>query len=218
MLSLSLSACSESSTTDSNPSNNSSIAESTTQTTTDTTTKESETTTTTTTTTIETTTEETEKIKPIELSKPFDVGNTMTVTINSMEWCEELMPSNTSSAYSYYKDIAGEKYIVIHGTLKNNASQDLDPRYSGRAEIIINDKYKHTASMVTEDTDSTNFYGSVKPLQTKPLFVFCSVSDELYNQCKTITLNLELLSDESGVGYYYNNYTIHESFTITLNK
>lgn len=42
----------------------------------------------------------------------------MTITLHSSEWCDKILPSNTSGSYSYMDDNEGEKYFVIRGELK----------------------------------------------------------------------------------------------------
>ena len=213
---LCLSSCSDSSSNNELKTTKDSSAETTTVASeTETTTTTSATTTTPPTTT---TTEALPEIKSVALNQTFDVGNTMSVTLTSTEWCEEIKPSKTSGIYSYYEDKNGEKYFVIHGSLKNLSSKELDAKYSGKAVLTINNKYNQDAIMVTEDVDGNSFYDPVKPLQTRPLYIFCSISDELFNECKTIELSLNLVSDDAKIGYFYTEDTPHESFTISFNK
>ncbi|MDY3971132.1 MAG: hypothetical protein SOZ28_00230 [Clostridia bacterium] len=164
-------------------------------------------------------TEKTENtVTPIALNSPFNVGEIMTITLFSSEWCEELLPSNTSGGYSYMKDVEGEKFFVVHGELKNLAGQTLDVKYAGEARIVVNGKYKLTATMELEENDGKSFYGNAKPLQTLPLVIYTSVSDELYETCKDIQLSMDLVNDEEKIGYFYDESYSHDSFQISFNK
>lgn len=155
---------------------------------------------------------------PIALNTPFNVGEIMTITLFSSEWCEELLPSNTSGVYSYYKDVEGEKYFMVHGELKNLASQTLDVQYAGEARIIVNGKYNLFATMELEENDGTSFYGNAKPLQTLPLVIYASVSDELYETCEDIQLLIDLVNDEEKIEYFYDESYPHDSFQISFSK
>lgn len=156
--------------------------------------------------------------KVVELNSAFNVGDTMNITLTSSEWCEEIKPSNTSGVYSYYEDISGEKYFVVHGELKNLASETLDITYAGEAEIKINDKYKLPARMEMEEPDGSSFYGNAKPLQTLRLIIYSSISDELYENCNSIKLTMNLVTDNEKIGNFYNDDYQHETFEITFNK
>ena len=154
----------------------------------------------------------------VSLGNSFDVGEIMTITLNSSEWCEEILPSNTSGVYSYYKDVEGEKYFIVHGEIKNLSGESIDIQYAGQAEMLINGKYKLSAKMETEESDGTSFYGSVKPLQTLPLIIYASASDELYEMCKDVKVTLSLVIDEEKLGYFYDEEYPHSTFAITLTK
>lgn len=155
---------------------------------------------------------------PVSLNVPFNVGNVMTITLASCEWCEEIRPSNTSGVYSYYKDKDGEKYFVIRGELKNLSGKNLDIEYASDAELIINGRYNAHVNLETEENDGTSFYGNVKPLQTLKLIVYVSVSDELYDICESMELRMKIVNDEEKLGYYYDEDYPQDCFTMTFSK
>ncbi len=154
----------------------------------------------------------------VSLGNSFDVGEVMSVTLISSEWCEEILPSNTSDVYSYYKDVEGEKFFVIHGEVKNLSGESIDIQYAGEAKMLVNGKYKLSAQMETEESDGTSFYGSIKPLQTLPLIIYASASDEVYETCNDIEVTFSLVTDEAKLGYFYDEEYPHSTFTITLSK
>ena len=156
--------------------------------------------------------------KTVSLNTTFDVADVMSITLLSSEWCDEIKPSNTNGVYSYFKDVDGEKFFVVHGELKNLASKTLDITYAGKAEILINEKYTLSATMELEEPEGNSFYGDAKPLQTLPLIIYCSVSDELYESYNTIKLTLDLVSDDDKVEFFYNDDYPHESFVISFDK
>ncbi|MBQ9551462.1 MAG: zinc ribbon domain-containing protein [Clostridia bacterium] len=154
----------------------------------------------------------------IKLNSPFNVGNIMTITLTSAEWCDKILPSNPHGVYSYIADTEGEKYFVVHGNLKNYASKEIDIEYSGEAKLLIDNKYHIAANMELEESDGTSFYGNAKPLQTLPVIIYASVSDELYNSCKNIDLTLDLITNDENVGYFYDEEFPHNTYCISFKK
>lgn len=63
--------------------------------------------------------------KTVTLNTPFSVGEIMTITLHSSEWCDKILPSNTSGSYSYMDDNEGEKYFVIRGELKKSCKRNI---------------------------------------------------------------------------------------------
>lgn len=158
---------------------------------------------------------EPEKVeKTINLNQAVTIGNVMELTLESSQWVEEIKPSNTSGAYSYYKDKEGEKYFVIKGKAKNIAGENLDIRYANESQILINDTYKANVIIEAEETDGTSFYGNIKPLQTLNIIAYASVSDEAYNICENIKLTLNVLSDSTYITNFYDEDNPHETYNI----
>lgn len=152
--------------------------------------------------------------KVVKLNEKFTVGDVMEITLTSAEWCDEILPSNTDGVYSYYADNELEKFFVIHGNLKNLAGQTLDISYAGNAEVQINGKYKLPAVMELEDVEGNSFYGNATPLQTLPLVIYVSASNELYDACTSVQVSLDLVNSGENIGYYYNDSMPHDSFAI----
>ena len=152
--------------------------------------------------------------KPIAFNQTVTIGDVMELTLESSEWADEIKPSNTSGGYSYYDDKEGEKYFVVRGKVKNIAGEDLDISYINESQILINDKYKAYVRMEAEESDGSSFYGDIKPLQTLNIIAYASVSDELFDSCEHIKLTLNMLSDSSKMGYFYDETYPHETYTI----
>ena len=156
--------------------------------------------------------------KILELNENVVIGDLMEITLTNSEWVESITPSNTSGAYSYYEDIEGEKYFVVHGTLKNIASEDIDIKWMSKSEMILNETYKFSANMELESNDGSDFYGSVKPLQTLNLIVYSSISDEAYEIFESINVNMNILSDSEDINSFYDDDHRHEALTISFVK
>lgn len=155
---------------------------------------------------------------PVQIGETFRVGDIMEITLESSEWCEEILPSVTNSGYTYYSDIAGEKFFVIRGKLKNLSGEIFDISYASDGQFLINGKYKAAATLETESADGNGFYGGVKPLQSLNLIVYSSVSDDLYDTCENITLTMRITTDENSLNSFYSDDIPHETFTVSFSK
>lgn len=158
------------------------------------------------------------KVTVVNLGETFTCGNVAEITLSSAEWVDEIYPSNTSDLYSYFPDNDGEKYFVIHGTLKNIASDVLDIELVNDSTLTINGTYNSPVTMKLESTDGSDFYGQAKPLQTLNLFVFASVSDEVYNIFSTADVTMNIVSDKEYISYYYSESNPYETFSIKITK
>ena len=152
--------------------------------------------------------------KPISLNKTVTIGDVMELTLESSEWVDEIMPSNTSDFYSYKSDVEGEKFFVVKGKVKNIAGETIDITYANESQLLINDTYKANVNIEAEESDGSSFYGDIKPLQTLNIVVYASVSDELFDIADNVKLTLNMLSDSSKIGYFYDNEYPHETYTI----
>lgn len=157
-------------------------------------------------------------VKSVKIGETFSVGEVMEITLNSSEWCDEILPSNTSGGYSYLKNVNGEKFFVVKGTIKNLSGESFDIQYASNADVLINGKYKASATLKAEEADGKSFYGNVKPLQTLNLIIYSSVSDDLYNSCENAVLTMNIVKDESKLNNFYNDDTSHDTFTISFSK
>lgn len=156
--------------------------------------------------------------KTLTLNETVTIGNLMEITFTGSEWVESITPSNTSGFYSYYEDQEGEKYFVVHGTLKNIGSENLDIQWINESEVILNDTYKFSATMELESNDGTDFYGTAKPLQTLNLVVYASVSDEAYEIYETADVIMNILSDQENINSFYDDDYNHETLKISFIK
>lgn len=152
----------------------------------------------------------------IKLNETFAVGEIMEITLNSYEWNDRVVPSDTSGGYLYLEGEEGETYFIVHGTLKSFASSSFDIDYCSEATITINDKYDFSARIKLEDNDHTGFNGSVKPLQTLNLVIYGAISDEVKDIAETIQVNFNVVSDEEALKYFYDDRYPHENYTITF--
>ncbi len=106
------------------------------------------------------------------------------MTIDGASEAQELLPTDTSSVYSYYSDKDGETYFYLTGTMKNLGGEayDVEDMY---AEFCFDDKYTYNASLAADD-GGNDFYGSyVEPLNSVKYYLYSSIPDELINTYTT---------------------------------
>ncbi|MDO4856780.1 MAG: hypothetical protein Q4A17_02420 [Thermoguttaceae bacterium] len=101
--------------------------------------------------------------------------------LDSVEWSDEVRPSNVSGTYSYMEDTADEKYIIIRGTFKNKASEAKNLPDNIKVQFIFNGKYKYWGHLNTEEENGTglNSLYSTKPLKKETIVIYASVPDEI---------------------------------------
>ena len=156
--------------------------------------------------------------KTLELNETITVGNTMELTLESVEWVDEVLPSVTDDSYTYYKDKEGETYFVIRGTVKNLCGEvtNLDNRLF-LGEMLVNGTYKSDLQADEENSEGTGFSGYIKPLQTANVVFFASVSDGVYELAEDVTVTMKLMNDaEYANEYFRENKHPHDVYVLNL--
>lgn len=140
---------------------------------------------------------------PLQLKQKFDLED-VDIQINSVQWGEEIRPSNTSGYYNYYSDNDGEKFFYLLGTVKNNKGKNIDIDYGLKVRFVFNDKYTYTATIVGEEKDGTGFWNfetTVNPLEKKTFLIYRSVPDEVKNIFDHCVVTIGYNDDFSTVRY-----------------
>ena len=134
----------------------------------------------------ETEPEKDEGIVPVKvnLNKEFE-NDFMKVTFTSMYTAYDLLPTDTSSYYSYYEGTEGSHFFVLEGTFKNVGTFAEGPDNSV-AKIVFDDKYEYKAEIYNEQDNRLNSIYAVDPFQSVRLVIAASVPDELLNQYSTV--------------------------------
>lgn len=68
----------------------------------------------------------------LNLGELKNCNDIIELQFDSSQWMDSILPSNTSSVYSYYEDIEGESYFVLKGTVKNISSETVDIKFEAR--------------------------------------------------------------------------------------
>lgn len=147
-----------------------------------------------------------EKIVYWEPNNTFTIPNIAEVNVTSITGIEEIKPPKTNSVYSYYKDKAGETYVLAKGTFKNLLADTFDDWDNFDGKLIYDGNYEYNVN-VSFATDSDNdFYTDPKPLQTLNVYFYASVPSEIIKTDKTFTLKLQFIdnNDVSSDIYQYS--------------
>lgn len=158
--------------------------------------------------------------KKVALNEKFTVGPMFEITLLKSEWCEKILPSNTSGVYSYYDDTDGEKYLVVKAKVKNVSSQEIDFQYVTECKLKVDGKYEIEGKAESEEQDGTSFYGNIKPLQEVNAIIYFSVSDEMYSTCSEYEVVLDVANNEEAAAQYSFGWKDgdYDRFSITLAK
>lgn len=123
------------------------------------------------------------------------------LTLNSVEWTEELetgAESDYGSSYSVkesYSAREGNTLLVIYGTYKNLGTEPYSPFSAAKAEIKINDKYTVGTRVVSAFPDSTCFSnGTIDPLASANIYIYADVSNEMMEALETGTMTIDFKS------------------------
>lgn len=127
------------------------------------------------------------KINSISLGEIVTIDNLIEFTITEGNFAEKILPSNTSSAYSYYEDKPNEIYYVLKGTVKNLSGDTISVEFGTENNFTFNDNYNYTGTFVVEDNDGGGFSSDVTPLSSMPICIFVSVPYEIkdnFSKCE----------------------------------
>lgn len=154
------------------------------------------------------------KATTIKLGEDVVAKDVVEFKLDEAVWMEEILPSNTSSVYSYHEDVEGEVYFVIKGTVKNISGETIETKHGSLMEIKFNDKYKYEPDTLIEDSDGKGFnYGDVRPLSSGNFLIYVSVPNEIKENYENATLTW---SFNDMVDYVYPGDVCEFSYELNL--
>lgn len=110
-----------------------------------------------------------EKVKQIKDGDKIITDN-KEITINNVELTYDVLPDDTSGAYSHYEAEAGKVYISIDADIYNSAKQNLPCDDIGSVVADYNDGYTYSGFVIVDDASTGFTYAnitSITPLETK---------------------------------------------------
>jgi hypothetical protein len=161
----------------------------------------------------------TAEVQEISLNETIVIDDIMEFTFTSAEWLDSIEPSDSEKAYSHIPESEGIKYFCLKGTFKNLATQKYSVDIKTDVNIIINDKYENEGTMKCETNKHDAFSGVPKPLETLNLICYAGISDELYNECKTVQVKIECMNDTENLDYHLNTDSMtYNTYILNLSK
>ncbi|MBO5047539.1 MAG: hypothetical protein J6D19_03910 [Clostridia bacterium] len=113
--------------------------------------------------------------------------NFIEMSINKVSTAQELKPSDTSGAYSYYPDEENETYFFLTGNIKNIGTDSYSVEEMN-VQFTFDGKYNYQGFIAADD-GGHNFYGDrVKPFGTVKYYMYASIPDELIRSYSTCTI------------------------------
>lgn len=155
------------------------------------------------------------KVTEVSVNQKFIVDNMFEVTLTGYEWCEEIFPSDTAYAYSYFKDITGEKYLAVKAKVKNIAGQEINLSTNTLCRLLVNNKYTIVGNASVENSEHTDFDDHIKSLQESEAVFFFSVTDEMYNTFSEADITLSFVNNEDALNGEYSEDE-YDSFSLSF--
>lgn len=129
--------------------------------------------------------------KTIQAGEVLGDEDYATLTYVSLEYTDDVIPSNTSRSYTHYSiDNPDNTYLLVKFDVTNYQStgKRCDTFIGLKAKYL--DKYSYTGSVVVEDTDGRGFssYDSIEPLTTRHLYYKIEVPKAVTENSVQLTL------------------------------
>lgn len=130
--------------------------------------------------------------KEIKVGDSVEETDYATLVFNGIEYTDDLLPSNTSGAYSHYEiDNASNTYLVVKFDVTNYMSSDRDCESFVGIKALYLDKYTYTGFVVVEDDDGKGFssYEDISPLSTRHFYYLIEVPKTVIENDVTLTIS-----------------------------
>lgn len=120
------------------------------------------------------------------------IGNEddVVLELKNVEFIDELLPQDTSSAYRYYKpDDSSNKYLSVNFNITNytESSKEAEDFVNIKTEFM--NKYNYDGFIVVEEDDLRGFssYEDIKPLTTRSAYCLIEVPETLEKESFELT-------------------------------
>lgn len=135
-------------------------------------------------------------------------------TIDSIDYAEEIYPSDTSGYYYYMTDESGSSYLVARISFKNLSSDYMVPSYAIAANYSINgNNYNATVALDIDAKISQSY--QVEAKDTASMVIYASVPDEVKNS-GTTTLTISMPKSIDMFQTYASYVSDPQQYSITL--
>ena len=151
--------------------------------------------------------------------KRVSVGDTITAdgytfTVNSLEFQDEIYPSDTSGYYRYYVHEDNSDYLVADITFTNDGTEYAVPGYSTGAQIKVGEN-KYSASVETDGGTNILKSYSTEAKDTSRIIIYASVPDAAREEGGDVSVTWLVPKNSSLLNTYFNSNDEHVMYVIT---
>lgn len=140
--------------------------------------------------------------------------STVTFTIDSFSFMDEIYPSDTSGYYHYMADEEGKTYLLAKVTFTNDGTEYCNPGYSTEVSFKVGENSYVGAVEVDGGSRFSKSY-SVEAKETSTLYLYCSVPDAAIGS-GDVKMTWEIPSDQQYMNAYWDSRFPHDTFTVTM--
>lgn len=139
-----------------------------------------------------------ENILDIHIGDVFNLSNgknELEITLNDVNFEQEVYSTSDNMFASYFPDIDGESYLVMKLSIKNlggdNISYQLFDSYNSEKIVaMFADKYNYRMQQLDTTSSVMSEYWTIAPLKNLDVYFLQTIPDEIIDQPFTITFKL----------------------------
>ena len=140
--------------------------------------------------------------------------DTSTFTVNSLEFVDEVYPSDTSGYYSYLEHQDGKSYLLASVTYTNNGTEYAVPGYATQASYSVGEN-KYSAEVEVDGGSLFSKTYRVEAKDTAQIYIYCLVPDSVRDS-GDVTLTWNIPNNQTYMNTYYKDSYPHDSFEIKM--
>lgn len=145
-----------------------------------------------------------DKIATVTIGEVITDEETVSLTVDSVEFKNTLYPPNASGYYHYYEAETGKTYLIVKMTVKNLKGTDLKYDTIAGVSCVYNEKYNYTFFQTFEEDGGQDLNGypsqyAIAPLDQGTCYYLAEVPEEVTNGPVEITFY---------IGGQYYKYTV----------
>lgn len=128
--------------------------------------------------------------KEIKIGQDIVCDKIVQFKIDSNQWVDTIVPSNTSGPYMYKEDEDKKSYYLLKGKIKNLSNNNINIKFGMYGMAKFNDSYNYTVNSEVEDVDKNSFDSTIDPLEERTWYLYASVPDEVKNNFKNVEVKI----------------------------
>lgn len=132
------------------------------------------------------------KVKKVNIGDTITDKDTISLTIDSIEFKNTLYPPRASGYYHYYEAASGKTYLIVKMTVANLKGTDMKYDSIAGVSCVYNEKYNYSFSTVLEEDGGQDLNGypsqyAISPLDKGVVYYLAEVPTQVANGPVEIT-------------------------------